>query len=361
MGIMWRTLSLMAFIVWGGGMSLGSKGDAALAQDWTLTSLSHADLRFSGRRPSLDKFELLWPGASVSFKTHSRNVRLGLDNQGPNYLEVRLRDEAGRELSRQTLALKNGEQTVTLTAGAGSGAVEYLVFRRTEGMHGPIELTGLELAAPADILPLPERSLQIEFFGDSITVGASNEDPGADQWGDFATHNHYLSYAAITARQLQADFRTIAESGMGLVDSWNNQPTLADLWNQTRPTRDAQLWDFSRWQPDIVVLNIGQNDHSLGVGVEFQTAYQKLVNNLRQVYPRAFILCTLGGMSAGQDQVFKGYIKEAVSKLQEQGLRRLDWYFFEAFEWQHPRVPTHRQLADELETKIRSLRAAAKI
>jgi hypothetical protein len=56
----------------------------------------------------------------------------------------------------------------------------------------------------------------MEFIGDSITVGACNEDGDADQWENRRTHNAAMSYAALTAEAFSADHRNIAVSGMGV-------------------------------------------------------------------------------------------------------------------------------------------------
>ncbi|MFA5659273.1 MAG: GDSL-type esterase/lipase family protein, partial [Oscillospiraceae bacterium] len=59
-------------------------------------------------------------------------------------------------------------------------------------------------------------------------------------------------------------------------------------------------WDFS-FKPDLIVINLGQNDISYCTGkpeheAEFMNAYSDFLKQIRNANPNAKILCTLGIM-----------------------------------------------------------------
>src|SRR6185312_11715 len=103
--------------------------------------------------------------------------------------------------------------------------------------------------------------LRLEFFGDSIMVGACNEDGPADQWEDRSTHNNALSYTTLTAAAFKADYRCIAVSGMGIATGYVDVKA-GEVWNRLYPVADSQLADLKSWQPDVAFINFGENDDS---------------------------------------------------------------------------------------------------
>ena len=121
---------------------------------------------------------------------------------------------------------------------------------------------GCKLLSP---LPLPER--RIEFIGDSMTCGygieASNE---KEKFAD-ETENHYYTYAALTARALKAQHVVVARSGIGIYRNYNGPKTgnadcMPRLYDRTLFCVEEEKWDFSRYTPDVVCVNLGTNDVS---------------------------------------------------------------------------------------------------
>ena len=80
------------------------------------------------------------------------------------------------------------------------------IFRRTEGFSGPTRFKGLILDEGKTLADPPERPpLKIEFYGNSITCGMGNEVPDQDEDENNAKRNNYLTYGAITTRNLNAE------------------------------------------------------------------------------------------------------------------------------------------------------------
>lgn len=120
-------------------------------------------------------------------------------------------------------------------------------------------------------LPQKEKKLKIEFVGDSITTGEGltggvNEQDWISGW--MATRD---SYALNTAKNLNADFRILSQSGWGICCGWDNDINCALppkyefeaglLWGERNEKLGAgKKHDFSKWQPDFIVVNLGTND-----------------------------------------------------------------------------------------------------
>src|SRR4029079_14676660 len=58
----------------------------------------------------------------------------------------------------------------------------------------------------------------------------------------------------------------------------------------------GSTWDFAKWQPHAVVINLGTNDASTSgdPGTPYETAYLGFVRTLRQKYPDAHFVLTIG-------------------------------------------------------------------
>lgn len=136
------------------------------------------------------------------------------------------------------------------------------------------------------------------MIGDSLSVGAGVEgtsttcSPSID-----AFTNNYLAYGSVAARSVQADVVTIAWSGIGVYRSYGGTaPTMPQRYDYSIPN-DMTAWDFSQYQPQAVVINLGTNDFSAGnPGQPYVDAYVAFVKHVRSKYASAsFILIDMYG------------------------------------------------------------------
>lgn len=120
-------------------------------------------------------------------------------------------------------------------------------------------------------LPVEEKAYKLEFIGDSITsgegsIGAILEEDWISMW--FSTQNNY---AQMVATEMDAEYRIISQSGWGVYTGWDNNPHSALplyyekvcglLKGQRNETLGAlKTHDFTKWQPDVVIINLGTND-----------------------------------------------------------------------------------------------------
>lgn len=323
-------------------------------------------LQYTGRidftRP--DAPVISWPETSItgSFTSSMLAVRLD-DHDGKNFFNVFI---DGDEAQPFVLQAERGTRTYVVADHLAPGPHRFLITKRTEGAEGSTVFRGLELADGGKLLdPPPRPTRRIEVFGDSITSGMGDESPDDGPDDRLRDKNSHMSYAAITARALHAELHMISQSGIGVMISWFPF-TMRDFYDQLSAVgNNDSHWDFASWTPDVVVINLLQNDNWL-IGRDHKlqpepdeaariAAYEAFAARIRQLYPKAYIVCALGSMDATRPgSPWPGYIASAVAQLRAGGDARIDTIFFPFTGYgQHPRVKQHQANAAMLTAFIR--------
>lgn len=246
--------------------------------------------------------------------------------------------------------------------GAASGRHQLTLFKRSEAAAGCVQFRGVRLESGARAWsPKPPLSrLRMEFVGDSITVGACNEDGPADQWTYRGTHDYGESYAHLIAVACGADERCIAVSGMGVATGWVPM-TAGQIWNRIYPDPASRIDDLGAWKPDVLLVNLGENDGSYPAAhgrpfplKAFEAGYVALVRSIRSSYPRAELVLLRGGMHNGaRNPALAAAWGRAVHTL-EASDPRISHYVFSHWTETHPRVKDDEALAAEFEGWLRS-------
>ena len=115
-------------------------------------------------------------------------------------------------------------------------------------------------------------------------------------------------------------------------------------------------WDFSRYQPDVVTVCLGQND-GIQDSATFCGTYLRFVGHLRQVYPKAQIVLLSSPMgNAELTAVLKRYIGGVVSA---SGDAQVSSFFFSR-QWTsgcagHPDLREQLEIARELTEYLKNL------
>lgn len=318
-------------------------------------------IRYTGRFARADAGEALvlgWQGSSLECEFEGRGVAFGLECVwGRNWLNAEVDGLA------RLIELPEGGSLRWESGDLGAGRHRVKLTKRSEGLFGALAARSAWL--DGRLLPLPPRPpLRLEFYGDSITAGACDLDAAADQYDTLGTHDGAQAYPAVTARMLGAECVSIAVSGTGITCSWN-PIILAAVHDLDRPVPGSPRGDFSPdapggGEPDIVVVNLGQNDvgfpasrgEALSPG--FARGYVGFIRRIRALYPGSWIVCAIGGMPAWRDSAeLRDAFARAVDELEATD-GRLSRIVFEAFARNHPRVDTHALLARELAGYLRS-------
>ena len=326
----------------------------------------HAHYLYTGRVDFTDKKapQLSWPGSSIKANFTGTSLAITLDDQlGKNYFSVII---DGENQHPYVLEAKQGEHSYVISTSLAPGQHSLEIYKRTEGEEGATAFKGLLLDEGAKLLPPPARpARRIEIYGDSISSGMGNE--GADNGADhlLSEKNHYWAYGAISARNLNAELHTISQSGIGIMVSWFPF-VMPQFYDQLSAVGDNHTqWDFARWTPDVVVINLFQNDswlidrdkklQPLPSDEQRIQAYMDFVRSIRAKYPNADIICALGSMDAAANAKWPGYITTAVERMRKQYRdKQLDTLFFDFTGYgQHPRIAQHKANAAKLTAFIR--------
>lgn len=329
--------------------------------DLTFYSPDHPFIRYMGRidfsNPVLPRF---WqPGVTISFRfkgeealIYLRDEQLWGSNQ--NYLELVV---DGKEVRLQT---QGKLDTLSLKPWLGPEKIHSVILcKNTEANIGYLELLGIRCREMVKPARAPKR--KIECIGNSITCGASADlsgiPCGKGKWQD--QHNAWLSYGSVMSRTLGANFHLSSVSGIGLIRSCCNLEILMpQVYDKVSMRNDTIAWDFSKYQPDLVTVCLGQND-GLQDSARFVSNYILFVKRLRGYYPKARILLLSSPMADARLREFhRSSLRAVVEQQTGEGERKISFHIFEKSYIggcdYHPSVAEHAQIAAELVPVIKS-------
>jgi len=339
---------------------LTAVGSVCLAQN-IIVKHNDPHIHFMGRvRMQDDATEIWWPSTSLKLYFKGTDVKVTLqDEHGENYFNVIIDDRPAA-----VLRVDSVQTEYTLASGLSEGNHSVELFKRTGWPVGKTLFYRFSLDKNAQVLPLPApKKHKMEFFGNSITCGVDDERPAGDTTRNGTYTNSYLSYAAVTARHFDAEFHNTSLSGIGLMVSWFPL-IMPEMYNRLDPNDAESFWDFKKYAPDVVVINLGQNDSwivKLPQNEQFKArfgakaptddqivkAYRNFIKTIRDVYPKAQIICAIGSMDATKaDSPWPGYIEKAVNSLGDKKIYTLVFPYINA--GRHPNVKEHQAMADDL-------------
>lgn len=300
------------------------------------------DLNYEGRiEYGADAAVFSWSGTSVTMQFKGTGVSALLqDMDTANYYNVILDGEVVSKIHIDTL-----KHAYVLASGLPKGKHTIQLFKRTEWDKGQTLFYGFTIEKGGRLLPSPApKKRKMAFYGNSITCGYGNEDfTGKDRpFGYF--QNNYEAYGAITARHYNAQYHCIAKSGIGITVSWFPM-IMSEMFDRIDATDSTSVWDFSQYTPDIVVVNLFQNDSWIVNRPNYEqfisrfgtkkpnedfiiNAYKNFIASLRTKHPQSYIICALGNMDATiEGSLWPGYIQAAVNQLNDDS----DVYLFLPF------------------------------
>ena len=229
----------------------------------------------------------------------------------------------------QRITLREKENHITLFESSEEKTVCIRVMKFSECAFGYAGLKELEIEGEVVSTSSTTGGLKLEFIGDSITCGYGVE--GLWEKDIFTTQQERpdKAYAFLTAKSLGADIHLCSWSGIGLTSNYVdpetiNLPDTHWLMQSNWPYTDKSLslrlgiepevWKpEGRFEPDIVIINLGTNDISWVRGIEdrrlnYVAQLRQLIEAVHRRSPKASILCCLGIMG----EALNDSVKEAV-------------------------------------------------
>ena len=216
-------------------------------------------IRYLGRVNPATR-ELSWPGTGVSFTFTGTSASIGLTSvSGTNSVDLTI--DGG-----QPLVISNVAGTSISTPSRLSQGQHTVVLRkRSEALFGSIFIGNITTDGTLGASPAPTRL--IEIVGDSITVGYGL-DGTYPCTNTAALEDNPLTYGALAADALDADYSVVAWSGKGLTRNYvtttpDTSPLMPELYTRYGANDADNSYTFPATSiPSAVVINLGTNDFS---------------------------------------------------------------------------------------------------
>lgn len=237
----------------------------------------------------------------------------------------------GEEEPIKRICLDKEEAVYTLYESEEEKPVTLTVVKYSEAAFGKCGIRYLEIDTDRLMPPPAHRQRKMEIVGDSITCGYGVEAENELQPFHTATENPTKSYSLLTAKALDAEANLISWSGNGIISGFVEETAtepsdgclMPKIYEYTDISCSEKLfgeneekwekWDFSRFVPDIILVNLGTNDCSWCKDIQerkddYRNQYVEFLKAIRGHNPGVQILCMLGTM----DQRVLKELEEAV-------------------------------------------------
>ncbi len=348
-----RILSMLLILV----LAVVSTGMVVMAEEAEY-NLSKKYVRFIGRNEVNETYGLAinWPGAGFEFKFTGTSADVYVSYMTSSvYFNVIV---DGGEPNR--IALSSGWNNIATELTEEEHTIKFL--RSSEGNNGLSYFGNIKVNGTVPTPTVAGRR-KIEFYGDSFTVGYANLSEGESKSAE--NTDNYYSYASIASRTLGAEANIIARSGKGIAINNSGSitstlPEVSKYCDVPDSTGEHELWDHSKFIPQIVVVFLGINDWVGDSKSEVENptelvtnAYRDFIKELRGYYPKATIL-----LCSRPSKCYQGAVDTVFGELSPTDNRLHRFYFDPCTatgEAGHPTKAEHEVLAQQLVEKINSI------
>ena len=353
-------LTLACALTTQGSTTLPLQGNIITADDPNIQYIG----RISFQNPASPLFT--YPGVQINARFEGTSLRLHF-KPGSGYFMVSI--DGSRAFKVGFTAQEDSVATVAVALPQGIHEVRIMnaieSYQRRSEFRGFILDEDCRLAAPP---AMPTRS--IEFIGNSITCGYGVESMNAPDPFEDATENHYYTYAATTARDLGAAEYVVARSGIGVYRNYDgpregSPDAMPTHYDYTNFDDHSERWDFSRYTPGVVCINLGTNDTSTDNydGDRLLDAYRSFLRQVRGHHPKAKIVLLCGSMLNGKElELVRHHLDQVCQEAHDRGDNEVYRFNFTpqngdlkyGASW-HPSIWQHQKMAGELTAYLRVL------
>ncbi len=312
--------------------------------------------RFDLRDAKGPKFQ--WSHSMVTLRFRGTDLQVKLADSKENFYQVIV---DGKDAG--VLTTTKGDNVLDLARGLKDDEHQVSLVRRTEAFVGTSQFLGFYLNAGGSLLEPVRPAHKIEVIGDSISCGYGNESKNEKEHYAPKTENAYMTYGALAARTVNAEYVCIAWSGKKM----SPDNTLPELYDLTLPQDKSSSWDFSKWTPDVVLINLATNDFGKVTPdpEKWPADYVAFVQRVRKNYPNAMIYLASGTMMYGAKlATLKEYMDRIQKELTSKGDTKIRVIHFGTQNQQrdglggdwHPNLKTHglmaKKFADALQADL---------
>ncbi|QRN97304.1 acetyl xylan esterase [Archangium violaceum] len=358
-------------------------------EPWFDYAADDPNLQLIGRmdRTTLDGPTYAHPGVTIRFRCNCTGVDVAFADKGTG----------GEEHTNWVNVIVDGETKAKIKLEQGDARFykgardlkpgEHLIeiVKRTESYAGDMQFLGLSLQGII-LEPPPQKTKRLEIIGDSISCGYGNEvrifaptytEPNTG----YHSKNEDISkaYGSLLGRRFDADVVTTCISGTGVYRNLNGaterDKTFPGLYPRVFPSQEKPLWDTSKFVPDIIIINLGNNDFNVvdentklphpPPEQPFKDAYRDFVVQLREYYPNAKIICSIGPMmndnyppGLKQWTNMQKYVGDMVAALDDPNVHYFSYspVVSDPYgeDW-HPTAEVHEQMANEIAPVLQEL------
>lgn len=297
-----------------------------------------------------------WPGSyfRAAFRGSRVYFRVG---DGQEILHVMVDGQ-------QQAVLKKPAPGVYEVEGLSKGKHRIGLFVATESQAGPDTFGGFALPSGEKALRLPQRKRQVEFIGDSYTVGFGNLSASRTCSNDkiWRDTDDILAFGPRTARHYGADYQVNAISGRGVVRNYDGFH--ADTLPQAYPYvlfNKKQTYEDPRWRPQVIVIGLGTNDFTTklhagepwktraALHADYDATYSKFLRMLRARNPHAYMIVWAADVANGEVEAQAGKV---VATLKQHGFRNIAFLPVPGLQFHacdsHPTPADDQTIADKL-------------
>ncbi len=256
---------------------------------------------------------LSYSGSGIEFKCKGEYALINLiDDSGGRYLDGHKPRFAIYKNGIPVIdsIITEAEKTYHITLDGYNSETVIKIVKLSEAQYSAMGIGDIAVYGKEKIIPTDEKDIKIEFIGDSITCGYGIDEVNERGYFSTSTENFTKTYAHLAAENLNADYSAVCFSGFGVYSGYtsngriNSQDIVPNYYDKScflYGGRDV-LWNFSEFQSNIVVINLGTNDASYCAKShsgrqEFTRQYTDFIKQVRQYNPYAYILCILGDMN----------------------------------------------------------------
>ena len=230
---------------------------------------------------STTQYVSYWGGAYLRVNFSGTTVKIKLGNTSNYYAKI----DNGPWIS-----FLNISGTVNLTPTPLANGTHTLTVAQGKDYNYVFNFQGLVLDPGAVTSVPPVSSVLIEYIGDSITAGYTDAQANVSD------------YAWVCSEALGTEHTQVAYPGITLVSGYPGTGMDVQYFRQqSLAYPSSPHWDFSRYTPKIVVINLGTNDNNKRVPDSvLQRSYTSFLLAIRTKFPHAeiFAMSTFLGVKA---------------------------------------------------------------